>query len=51
MLFGMGEEPLQINEGKRIFQGITNVSDKHVMYPITKDDKEVKDLFLRTSDK
>ena len=51
ILFGMNEEPLTYKEGKRIFQGITNISDKTGMYPNIKEDKEVKDLFLRTTDK
>jgi len=47
----MGEEPLTMNEGKRIFHGVTNISDKTGMYPTVKEDKEVKDLFMRMSDK
>ena len=45
ILFGMNEEPHSLNEGKRIFQGITNISDKTGMYPTIKEDKEVKDLW------
>ena len=41
----MGEEPMATGQGKRIFQGITNISDKTVMYPTVKEDKEVKDLY------
>ena len=46
----MGQEPLTYTEGKRLFLGKHNVSDKTGMYPTTEEDKEVKDLFLRTSD-
>ena len=38
-------------EGKKIFHGIQNISDKHLMYPTVKEDKEVKDLYIRMSDK
>lgn len=51
ILFGMGEEPLTTSEGKRIFQGITNVSDKTGMYPVISEDDKVKDLYIRTTDK
>ena len=47
----MNEEPRQITEGKKMFYGITNVSDKAGMYPVSKKDKDVKELFLRTTDK
>lgn len=50
ILYGMGEQPLNTTEGKRIFLGKTNISDKTGMYPTTTEDKEVKDLFMRMSD-
>ena len=50
MLYGMGEQPMGLMEGKRIFLGKTNISDKTGMYPTIKEDKEVKDLFMRMSD-
>lgn len=46
----MGQEPVTFGEGKRLFHGKHNVSDKTGMYPTTNEDKEVKDLFLRTTD-
>ena len=50
ILYGMGQEPVTFGEGKRLFHGKHNVSDKTGMYPTTNEDKEVKDLFLRTTD-
>lgn len=47
----MNEEPYTVNEGKRIFHGVTNISDKTCMYPTVKEDNEVKDLFLRMTDR
>lgn len=46
----MNEQMHVTGEGKRIFHGVTNVSDKTGMYPTVKEDKEVKDLFLRYTD-
>ena len=50
ILYGMGEQPFIYGEGKRLFHGKANISDKTGMYPTTEEDKEVKDLFLRMSD-
>ena len=50
ILFGMNEQKDIVGEGKRIFHGLTNISDKTNMYPTIKEDKEVKDLFLRYTD-
>ena len=50
MLYGMQEQTFKQNEGKRLFLGKANISDKTCMYPTTAEDKEVKDLFKRMSD-
>ena len=46
----MNEQKEIVGEGKRLFHGLSNISDKRAMYPTVKEDKEVKDLFLRYSD-
>lgn len=46
----MNEQPEVFGEGKRLFHGIANISEKTNMYPIVKGDKEVKELFLRNTD-
>lgn len=45
ILFGMGEEAISTNEGKRMFLGKSNISDKTAMYPTTSRHKEIKDLY------
>lgn len=47
----MNEEPYSLGEGKRLFHGLANISDKANMYPTINEDKEVKELFLRMTDK
>lgn len=47
----MNEQTLNVVEGKRIFHGRSNISDKTGMYPTSNDVKEVQDLFFRTNDK
>ena len=44
-LFGMGEEPLGYKEGKRMFLGKSNISDKTAMYPTTANNSEIRDLY------
>lgn len=50
ILFGMNEQKEMVGEGKRIYPGRQNISDKTAMYPTVKEDKEVKDLFIRYTD-
>ena len=47
----MNEEPYSLGEGKRLFHGLANISDKTNMYPTINEDKEVRELFLRMTDK
>lgn len=50
MLYGMNVEPKYgtLKEGKRLFHGISNISDKAGMYPV--DNSVNEELLLRTSD-
>ena len=38
-------------EGKRMYTGLTNISDKTGMYPTVKEDREVRELFQRMHDR
>ena len=45
LLFGMGIQPDDLGDGKKMFSAITNISDKANMYPAGKKSREVEELF------